>query len=403
MKTKFVLRKNPTKIDAPCSIALRITKHRKSTYIYLDSKKEAEFWKSENGVADSRHPNSLEINNEIISLKREAEYAIEFLKRNSDFFTTEELKNQLIRKNRPVSFYETADERLKDLQEYGKDNTYRSDASRIENIKRFHPEELDFRQITASFLDELSKYLFLKQGLAKRSIDNHMMLIRTLYNKAIRDHHIDYKLYPFGRGGYSIKIHRTPKFGLAQEEVKRIENLEIPFDSRLNHVRNAWLFSFYNAGIRVGDLVTMTWQDVGDNKLGYVMGKNKKWAVSQLPPKPSKILEQYAYPNQDPNSYIFPFIEILSRRGNRPLSSKINTITKDMNNRLKIIAQMANIEKKITTHTARHTFGNLAINKIPARSLQRLLRHTDLRTTEIYQANFSNLDVDNDLACVIDF
>ncbi len=53
-------------------------------------------------------------------------------------------------------------------------------------------------------------------------------------------------------------------------------------------------------------------------------------------------------------------------------------------------------------HISRHTFGQIAGDKIPPQVLQKLYRHTDLKTTLGYQANFIYTDVDAALNNVFD-
>jgi hypothetical protein len=54
-------------------------------------------------------------------------------------------------------------------------------------------------------------------------------------------------------------------------------------------------------------------------------------------------------------------------------------------------------------HIARHTFGNISGDKIPIQMLQKLYRHSDIKTTMGYQANFIHKDADDALDAVISF
>lgn len=54
-----------------------------------------------------------------------------------------------------------------------------------------------------------------------------------------------------------------------------------------------------------------------------------------------------------------------------------------MNAYLKEIADLARIEKHLTTHLARHTFASLS-NHVPIESISKMLGHADIRTTQIY-------------------
>lgn len=56
-----------------------------------------------------------------------------------------------------------------------------------------------------------------------------------------------------------------------------------------------------------------------------------------------------------------------------------------MNAYLKEIADLARIEKHLTTHLARHTFATLSLsNHVPIESISKMLGHSDIRTTQIY-------------------
>ena len=56
-----------------------------------------------------------------------------------------------------------------------------------------------------------------------------------------------------------------------------------------------------------------------------------------------------------------------------------------MNEYLKEIASICNIDKNLSTHLARHTFACLALaNNISIESIAKMLGHTNTRTTAIY-------------------
>jgi site-specific recombinase XerD len=65
------------------------------------------------------------------------------------------------------------------------------------------------------------------------------------------------------------------------------------------------------------------------------------------------------------------------------------------------VAPAAGIQKPLTMHIARHTFGNISGDRIPIQMLQKLYRHTDIKTTIGYQANFIHKDTDEALEAVI--
>ena len=66
----------------------------------------------------------------------------------------------------------------------------------------------------------------------------------------------------------------------------------------------------------------------------------------------------------------------------------------EVNKALSVIAGMARIKKHITYHTARHTCATLLIHQgVPITTVQRLLGHTSVKTTEIYSEILSSTSV----------
>ena len=65
--------------------------------------------------------------------------------------------------------------------------------------------------------------------------------------------------------------------------------------------------------------------------------------------------------------------------------------------------ELTDTDRNLMMHIARHTFGNIAGDKISPRMLQKLYRHTSLITTLGYQKNFIHKEADDALDAVINF
>lgn len=66
------------------------------------------------------------------------------------------------------------------------------------------------------------------------------------------------------------------------------------------------------------------------------------------------------------------------------------------------VAPSTGIDKKLTMHISRHTFGNIAGDRIPIQMLQKLYRHSSVVTTIGYQSNFLFKDADEALEAVLE-
>ena len=83
--------------------------------------------------------------------------------------------------------------------------------------------------------------------------------------------------------------------------------------------------------------------------------------------------------------------------------TKTRTAARRFNKYLKKIAEITGIEKNLSNHIARPSFDNIAGAKINPLMLQKLYRHSNLKTTINYQANFIHKEADDALDAVVDF
>jgi integrase len=224
-----------------------------------------------------------------------------------------------------------------------------------------------------------------------------------MFNIAIKEGIIAQKYYPFAGEKEKIRIGSGNKIGLTIDEVEKIENLNFEKFSFIWHTRNIWLFSFYFAGIRISDVVKLRWTDFKNNRLYYVMNKNEKALSLKIPDKAECIINYYREDQKINNGYLFPFLKDIDSKDSEKIYIKTKNATKLLNKYLKKIAQQCGIDKNLSNHIARHSFGNIAGDRIHPLMLQKLYRHSDLKTTLNYQANFIHRDADEALDSVINF
>ncbi|MFC5048270.1 tyrosine-type recombinase/integrase [Aquimarina hainanensis] len=105
------------------------------------------------------------------------------------------------------------------------------------------------------------------------------------------------------------------------------------------------------------------------------------------------------YKNQKNSNadYIFPELKKTKKDYLRDIYRKTKTANKKFNLYLKKVGKLTEIYKKITMHIARHSFRNIAGDKISPRMLQKLYRHSHLSTTIGYQGNFIHKEADDTL------
>lgn len=280
------------------------------------------------------------------------------------------LLRDAIKKNTPinVTFTVFAKEYVKhsDRRQSTKDNLITT----INVLQEFRPW-LNFKDITYSFLKDLEAYLR-EKGNGINTVAKHLRQLRTLVNEAINQGYIHADAYPFRK--FKIKQEKGRHEFLTPDELRKLENLEVE-DRKLRHVLDAFLFCCY-VGLRFSDFCQLT----PDN---FIRVNGKRW----LHFKSIKTGIELRLPLH----LLFEgkALTILDRYNIEDFASL--GCNSDVNKYLSQIAGMARIRKHITYHTARHTCATLLIHQgVPITTVQKLLGHTSVKTTEIYSEVLSS-------------
>lgn len=280
------------------------------------------------------------------------------------------LLRDAVKKNTPinVTFTVFAKEYVKhsDRRQSTKDNLITT----INVLQEFRPG-LDFKDITYSFLKDFESYLR-EKGNGVNTVAKHLRQLRTLVNEAINQGYIHADAYPFRK--FKIKQEKGRHEFLTPDELRKLENLEVN-DRKMRHVLDAFLFCCY-VGLRFSDFCQLAPDNfIRVNGKRWLHFKSIKTGIELRLPlhllfegKALGILERYN-------------IEEFASLG----------CNSDVNKYLTQIAGMARIKKHITYHTARHTCATLLIHQgVPITTVQKLLGHTSVKTTEIYSEVLSS-------------
>jgi len=399
---KIVVRKKANK-EGLYPLAIRITKNRKSTYHYIGHYIDLKDWDENKLRVKKSNTNSVRLNNLLATKLLEVNKALVDLQSDKKDYSANQIKESLYSDSKSSTFYEVANDFLFELEANNKLAQLSADKVRVNHVINFNKsKQLTFPEIDEPFLRKFKIYLKKEFNLSERSVVNNLVVIRTIYNRAIKTGLVDRKLYPFGSDKIRIKFPETEKIGLNKQDIIAFETVKNLTDSE-THARNVWLFSFYFAGIRAADVLEIRWSDIYDERLHYRMNKNSKLLSLKIPEKALSILDYYKNTKRSDEDFIFPELKKADLKDAKDVYAKTKTATKKFNKYLVEVAKKAKVKKKVTMHIARHSFGNLSEDKIPIKMLQKLYRHSDLKTTISYQANFIHKDADDALDSVINF
>jgi hypothetical protein len=127
-------------------------------------------------------------------------------------------------------------------------------------------------------LERFKAYLKGLGTLGGRSIQNHMVAIRSVGSQAKKDNLIDEKHYPFGKGKMKIKFRETSKLGLNNQEIESLETTSL--DAKADNCRNLWLMSYYFAGVRISDVMRLACLTL--RMAGYIISWERMIKVTRL-------------------------------------------------------------------------------------------------------------------------
>jgi len=383
-------------------ISIRITVNRRKCNISLGHRIKAKDWDDEKKKVKKSHPNSVRLNNIIQNYISKIDNYILEQEAQNDIINFVEIKEKVF--NKECSSNTLKGYALNYLEELFIAKKYSQHGSSVAQVNKlilFYGDYAKFSAITINSIQKFKGVLKSKYNLSERSIVNHLIALRTICNKAIRDGLMNKNKYPFGGDGIIIRVPSSVKVGLNLEEIKLLEGVEIkPFTTKW-HSRNAFLLSFYFAGARISDVIRIKWSDIVDERLQYIMGKNRKVSSIKITSKAKTILSQYKANKDKDEMYVLPELNKLYINTENAIYKKIRFATKKYNTWLKRLAEEVGIEKKVTCHIARHSFGNISGDKIPIQMLQKLYRHSDITTTINYQQSFINKDTDDALELVV--
>lgn len=311
-------------------------------------------------------------------------------------------------------FKDVADNYLSEQKALGNYDVYNTDKSRLKRFYEFANAQVTFADITVELLRRYTLFIRMDRNrskkeqkpLSERTITNHLLVIRTIYNRAIIAKLTGKETYPFGgKDQISIRFGKSEKIGLNTEEINQLKQHKFSKQqSHLNHSRNIWLTCFYFAGMRITDALLLKWSDFQNGRFYYTMSKNGEPGSLPVPAAVASILEQYRCDTQV-HDLVFPFLKTLDNLDNRyALRLRINSVTRLIGEHMTVIMGLLAINKNASPHKARHAFAQRAEEKaIHPKVLQKLYRHESITTTMQYQSNFSHKKADEALEAVIDF
>ena len=232
-------------------------------------------------------------------------------------------------------------------------------------------------KITIEDIPDFLRYLSETENLNESSQARRLSGIRAFYKYLLYENLIPHSPFDLIE---SPKLTRKLPQILSFEEIERIENA---FDlSKQENFRNkAIIETLYSCGLRVSELVNLKKSNLFfHQEFIMIIGKGNKQRIVPIGSYARKLITMYIdgirvhLPIQKGHEdYVF-----LNRRGRQLTRVYVFSMIKQ-------IVKDAGIEKEVSPHTFRHSFAtHLLEGGADLRSIQMMLGHESITTTEIY-------------------
>jgi integrase len=389
----ILLKMNKINKKGEAPLYLRIIKDRKAKFVSLGYTIHPDFWDAKKEAVLSKHPNSARLNNFITKKKAEASDVALRLETESKYVPPKKIKQEILGKS-SVNFFEYAEAFNSKVLSENKVGTYNKTKGMLSKLETYiGKRDFTLDEITVHFLKSYEEYLRTTLKNSTNTIHSNLKMIRRIMNLAIEEELFPFEKSPFLR--YKLKLEKTTKVFLTEDELKAIEEVSLLENSMMDHHRNMYVFACYVGGLRVSDLLQLRWENFDGKHITLETQKTKDPISIRVPNKGLEILNRYKTDEKESNHFIFPFLDNkLDYSDAKLLHNSISAKTAYANNDLKDIAKKAKIKKHISMHTSRHTWATRALRKgIRIEYVSKLMGHASIQTTQIY-AKIVNKELD---------
>jgi tyrosine recombinase XerC len=241
----------------------------------------------------------------------------------------------------------------------------------LEDFKKFCGE-IDFEKIDYLFL---RKYLAVlkEKSLGNRSVGRHLSTLRSFFRFLTRENYL--KTNPILMLSSPKLEKHLPSFMTEAEVGKLIESAFAKDDKDERGLRDrAILETFYSSGLRISELVALDLNDIDFiSGIVKVLGKGRKERIVPIGDAALRSIRSYIDKRKKKSEIVF-----LNKNGAR-------ISTRGVRNIVEKYLKFSGAHQGVSPHTFRHSFATHLLNRgADLRTVQELLGHANLSTTQIY-------------------
>lgn len=394
MNITFRLEYNPAKdLKQLKPIFIRCTQNRKHKRIHTGVSLSAAHWNKQKQQVRKTHP-QYQVYNQLIQTQLK-----QLLETYHHLMSTHKELNlqtltEALQGNEQQDFFEFAfNTKLNEIKSRKKLGTYRRYETALNKFQAFTSGKLPIQQINYSLLKQYENHLITHHKNTRDTVSANLSVIRTIINEAIK-----YEFYK-GRNPFDLlklKYTDNSKEKLTLDEIHRFIHAPIPSIPSLQLARDFFYACFLAEGTRAGDMIGMKKEYLQQGSL--VFTQQKTGAKMMIPVVP-ELMEIFNRHQTSEGVYIFPFLNKETVVNEIIIGNKLAYINKY----IKEVCKYAGILKKVSSHVARHTYTDIALQVSGGNiyQVQQSLGHSSVKTTEIYSRNRVNYNKQSMLPDII--
>lgn len=216
------------------------------------------------------------------------------------------------------------------------------------------------------------------ENIKKNTQNYHLIALRTFLKYLIKN---DVKTLEPDKIELAKQLPRQVEF-LEGSDLEKI--LEAPLQEKIDSKQGlrdkALLETLFSTGLRVSELAKLKIDDISLAKPEFtVRGKGSKVRLVFLSETARHWIKKYLDSRHDTNPHLFVGQSKINEGSDKPLTSR------SIERLVGRYARLAGIMKKVTPHTLRHSYAtDLLLNGADIRSVQAMLGHSSITTTQVY-------------------
>lgn len=372
----FLARWELKKENGKVPLCARITIDGERVKFSLKSEVTAKIWDPKSGRATGQTKEALQLNRYLDSIKGQMISHYHRLCEANEVVTAAMVRDAFlgtdIKNNTLLTVFEEFNDRQEKLigidlaqSTFNKyDLTYR----RLKEFLKVKMRKNDILlcQIDRNFVMDFEAYLKIEYKLDTNSSEKLMRIFKRITTMCFKNGQMPKD--PFCE--HKLKKVKKDRGYLTKSELEKIIDFK-PDNKRLEKVRDIFLFCCFT-GFDYSTTAALTEKDIVTDDEGFLWIETHR--IKTGTPSKVKLLDI-------PQSIIKKYA--LKRDGNFLLPVMSNA---KYNLYLKEIASICGIEKRVTSHLARHTFATTVTyaNGVSIESISKMLGHTKISTTQIY-------------------